>query len=293
MVTHAFFKALLFLGSGAVIHGMHHEQDMRRMGALRKVMPITAATFIVGWLAIAGVPPFAGFWSKDDILLAAYDKSPVLWALGLITALLTAYYMTRQVIMVFYGEARWHDRHEEQGAHGDFEPHESPAIMLLPLVVLAGLSIIGGGINLPFSHTTERLASWLEPVLGLHDSNTAKIPLAVVATVIALLGITASVLVYAKHRTKPIEPEVLANGWYYDSTVSKFMGGPGREAFDAVAWYDATVIDGAVNGIGRLVRGTGQRIRTVQSGNVRNYAAAIGVGVVLLLAWFVVVRGNL
>ncbi|MGZ4671436.1 MAG: NADH-quinone oxidoreductase subunit L [Ilumatobacteraceae bacterium] len=293
MVTHAFFKALLFLGSGAVIHGMNHEQDMRRMGALRKVMPVTAATFIVGWLAIAGVPPFAGFWSKDDILLAAYDKSPVLWAVGLITALLTAYYMTRQVIMVFYGEARWHDRHEEQGAHGDFEPHESPAIMLLPLVVLAGLSIVGGAINLPFSHTTERLATWLEPVVGVHDSNTAKIPLAVVAVAIALIGIAASVMVYAKHKRKPIEPVLLAEGWYYDAAVSKFMGGPGREAFDAVAWYDANVIDGAVNGIGRLVRGTGQRIRTVQSGNVRNYAAAIGVGVVLLLAWFVVVRGNL
>ena len=293
MVTHAFFKALLFLGSGAVIHGMHHEQDMRRMGALRKVMPITAATFIVGWLAIAGVPPFAGFWSKDDILLAAYDKSPVLWALGLITALLTAYYMTRQVIMVFYGQARWHDHADEHGAHGDVEPHESPAIMLLPLVVLAGLSIVGGAINLPFSHTTERLASWLEPVLGTHDSDTAKIPLAVLATAVALIGIAASILVYAKHRAKPIEPAVLAEGWYVDSTVSKFMGGPGRESFDAVAWYDATIIDGAVNGIGRLVRGTGQRIRVLQTGNVRNYAAAIGVGVVLLLAWFVVVRGNL
>jgi len=293
MITHAFFKALLFLGSGAVIHGMHNEQDMRRMGALRKLMPITAFTFIIGWLAIAGVPPFAGFWSKDDILLAAYDKSPVLWALGLITALLTAYYMTRQVIMVFYGEARWHDHADEHGAHGDLQPHESPPIMLMPLVVLAGLAIVGGVINLPFSHTTERLASWLEPVLGVHDSNTAKVPLAVIATAIALIGIAASVLVYAKHRVKPIEPEVLAKAWYVDSTVSKFMGGPGRETFDAVAWYDATIIDGAVNGVGRLVRSTGQRIRTVQSGNVRNYAAAIGVGVVLLLAWFVVVRGNL
>jgi NADH-quinone oxidoreductase subunit L len=293
MVTHAFFKALLFLGSGAVIHGMHHEQDMRRMGALRKVMPITAATFIVGWLAIAGVPPFAGFWSKDDILLAAYDKSPVLWALGLVTALLTAYYMTRQVIMVFYGKARWHDHHEEHGAHGDMQPHESPAIMLLPLVVLAGLSIVGGGLNLPFSHTTEKLTSWLEPVIGAHESDTAKVPLAVIATVVALIGIFASIMIYAKHKAKPVEPAVLAEGWYYDATVSRFMGGPGRKAFDAVAWYDATVVDGAVNGVGRLVRGTAQRIRTVQSGNVRNYAAAIGVGVVLLLGWFIVVRGNL
>ena len=119
MVTHAFFKALLFLGAGSVIHGMHHEQDMRRMGALRFVMPITAGTFIIGWLAIAGVPPFAGFWSKDEILLFAYDKSPVLWALGLVTALLTAFYMTRQVIMVFFGKARWNDKAAEHGAHGE------------------------------------------------------------------------------------------------------------------------------------------------------------------------------
>ena len=107
MVTHAFFKALMFLGSGSVIHGMHDEQDMRRMGGLRKFMPITAGTFIVGWLAIAGVPPFAGFWSKDEILLFAYDKSPALWAVGLVTALLTAFYMSRQVFMVFFGDERW------------------------------------------------------------------------------------------------------------------------------------------------------------------------------------------
>jgi NADH-quinone oxidoreductase subunit L len=293
MVTHAFFKALLFLGSGAVIHGMHHEQDMRRMGALRKVMPITAFTFIIGWLAIAGVPPFAGFWSKDDILLAAYDKSPVLWLVGLVTALLTAYYMTRQVILVFYGKARWHDAHQEHGAHGDFQPHESPKIMLLPLVVLAGLSILGGAINLPFKKTTEKLTIWLEPVLGSHESTTAKVPLAVVATVVALIGIGASIMVYAKHRAKPIEPAILAEGWHYDQAVSAFMGGPGRAGFEAVAWYDKTIIDGGVNGIGRLVRGAAQKIRTVQSGNVRNYAAAIGVGVVVLLGWFVVVRGNL
>ena len=126
MVTHAFFKALLFLGSGSVIHGMHDEQDMRRMGALRKLMPITAATFIVGWLAIAGVPPFAGFWSKDEILLFSLAKSPALYVLGLVTAVLTAYYMTRQVVMVFFGEAKWESRAEEHGAHGEFKPHESP-----------------------------------------------------------------------------------------------------------------------------------------------------------------------
>src|SRR6478735_3513967 len=173
MITHAFFKALLFLGSGSVIHGMHDEQDMRKMGGLRKLMPITAFTFIIGWLAIAGVPPFAGFFSKDDILLYAYAESPALYVVGLFTALLTAYYMTRQVMMVFFGKARWEDAHEEHGAHGDFKPHESPPIMLVPLVVLAGLTIIGGFMQLPFSADTKHLEHWLEPVIEFAEVDIA------------------------------------------------------------------------------------------------------------------------
>ena len=300
MVTHAFFKALLFLGSGSVIHGMHHEQDMRRMGALRKLMPITAITFIIGWLAIAGVPPFAGFWSKDEILLFAYDKSPVLYVFGLITALLTAYYMTRQVIMVFFGEARWHDHADEHGAHGDFEPHESPKIMLLPLVVLAGLSIVGGALQLPFNHNTKLLEKWLAPVVDIGERNITgtwaddnKYVLLAVAVVVAAAGIIASYLVYEKKRAKAVEPKVLEQAWYYDKGVSAFMGGPGRKMFDAVAWFDAKVVDGAVNGVGKLVRGSAGEVRKTQSGYVRQYAAALGVGVVLLLVWFVVIRGIL
>jgi len=126
MVTHAFFKALLFLGSGSVIHGMHDEQDMRRMGGLRKLMPITAATFIVGWLAIAGVPPFAGFWSKDEILLAAYDANAALWAVGLVTALLTTFYMSRQVFMVFFGQPRWNEPVEPVAADAEAEEATEP-----------------------------------------------------------------------------------------------------------------------------------------------------------------------
>ena len=293
MVTHAFFKALLFLGSGSVIHGMHHEQDMRRMGGLRLLMPITAGTFIIGWLAIAGVPPFAGFWSKDEILLAAWEKSPVLWVVGLVTALLTAFYMTRQVIMVFFGEGRWHDAHEEHGAHGDLKPHESPWMMVTPLVVLAGLSLVGGGLNLPFSESTERLAVWLEPVVGLHHFHTAKLPMAIIAIVVGLLGIAAGFAVYHFKRVKPVEPKILAEGWRYDSGVSAFMGGPGRKAFEGVAWADSRIVDGAVNGTAAVVKGTAGQVRKAQSGNVRNYAAAVAVGVVLLLAWFVVGRGIL
>ncbi len=300
MVTHAFFKALLFLGSGSVIHGMHHEQDMRRMGALRKLMPITAFTFIIGWLAIAGVPPFAGFWSKDEILLYAFAKSPVLYFVGLVTALLTAYYMTRQVIMVFYGESRWNDHAADHGAHGDFQPHESPKIMLLPLVVLAGLSVVGGAMQLPFSKDLHFLEKWLDPVIEFGEADISgtwaydnKYVLLAAAVVVAALGIAASVMVYSKKKIAPIEPKLLEQGWNYDKGVSSFMGGPGRKGFDGIAWFDAKVIDGAVNGVAAGVRGIAGQARKTQSGFVRQYASALGVGVVLMLLWFVVVRGIL
>ena len=237
MVTHAFFKALLFLGSGSVIHGMHHEQDMRRMGALRKLMPVTAITFIIGWLAIAGVPPFAGFWSKDEILLYVYANNRGLYVVGLITALLTAYYMTRQVIMVFYGEAKWKDHAHEHGAHGDFEPHESPKIMLIPLVVLAGLSVVGGAMQLPFSSKLHFLEHWLAPVV--HDAEADikktwaydnKYILLGVAVIVAFAGIAAAYAVYAKKKVKAIEPAILEQAWMYDATAAKLVGGPGRAA---------------------------------------------------------------
>ncbi|NDG67525.1 MAG: NADH-quinone oxidoreductase subunit L, partial [Actinobacteria bacterium] len=233
MITHAFFKALLFLGSGSVIHGMHHEQDMRRMGALRKVMPVTAITFIVGWLAIAGVPPFAGFWSKDEILLYVYANNRGLYVVGVITALLTAYYMTRQVIMVFYGEAKWNDHAAENGAHGDFTPHESPRIMLMPLVVLAGLAMVGGALQLPFSKKTAFLEHWLAPVVEESEAHIHetwayqnKYLLLGVAVVVAVLGIVAAFAVYAKHKIKAIEPKILEQAWNYDATAARLVGGP-------------------------------------------------------------------
>jgi NADH-quinone oxidoreductase subunit L len=340
MVTHAFFKALMFLGSGSVIHGMHHEQDMRKMGALRKVMPVTAATFIIGWLAIAGVPPFAGFWSKDEILLFTLaERGPVLYVIGLVTAILTAYYMTRQVILVFFGEARWgshanpaeaahlapaptgpadadvgaedaeavgrDEPHpiETHGAHGEFKPHESPGIMLFPLVVLAGLSIVGGLIQLPsFGFIPDdwqhRLEHWLEPVVEFGEAHITETSaydnkelLALLAVACALVGIGAAIAVYVKRVTAPAEPQLLADGWKYDSTISAFMGGPGRKAFDAIAWFDAKVVDGAVSGVGRLTTATAGEIRKAQTGNVRNYAGIVGIGVVLLLLWFVIGRG--
>ncbi len=313
MVAHAFFKALLFLGSGSVIHGMHHEQDMRKMGALRKLMPITAATFIVGWLAIAGVPPFSGFWSKDEILLFTLAESPVLYVIGLVTALLTAYYMTRQVIMVFFGEARWTshaneheaaegDEHLTHGAHGEFKPHESPPVMLLPLIVLAALSIVGGIMQLPpFAFIPDawrhKLEDFLHPVVepgeavisGTWAYDNMEL-LAAIAVACGLIGIALGIVVYARRKAKAVEPEILAEGWYYDRGVSAFMGGPGRWVFDAIAWFDKTIIDGAVMGAARVVWGSAGALRKGQTGNVRNYAGVVGIGAVLVLAWFVIVR---
>jgi NADH-quinone oxidoreductase subunit L len=299
MVTHAFFKALLFLGSGSVIHGMHHEQDMRKMGALRKAMPITGFTFIIGWLAIAGVPPFAGFWSKDEILLYVYANNPALYVVGLITALLTAYYMTRQVIMVFYGKARWKDHSEDHGAHGEFSPHESPKVMLIPLVVLAVLSIFGGAMQLPFSKKLHFLEHWLAPVveeseayIGKTWAYQNKYLLLVVAIVVALTGILISIAVYAKEKFKVVEPEILEQAWKYDATVSRVVGGPGASAFNLIAWIDANIVDGVVNGVGESIRGVAGSARRIQSGFVRTYALLISLGTVLILAWFLL-RGVL
>ncbi|MEO7555003.1 MAG: NADH-quinone oxidoreductase subunit L [Acidimicrobiales bacterium] len=292
MVTHAFFKALLFLGSGSVIHGMHDEQDMRRMGGLRKYMPITAATFIVGWLAIAGVPPFAGFWSKDDILLSAFDKSPLLWFVGLVTAMLTAYYMARQVFMVFFGEERFRETPE---AHGhDVEPHESPWTMTFPLVALAGLAVAGGVLNLPFADKWSVLPSlegWLEPVLEGREHvvdrpGAFKAALALGTALLAIAAIAAAYRVYIQRKAAAVEPEILEHGWYYDETISRFAGGPGREAFDDVAAFDKTVVDGAVNGVGSLVRLGGSKLRLVQTGYVRSYALGITIGALVMLGLF-------
>ncbi len=293
MVTHAFFKALLFLGSGSVIHGMHHEQDMRRMGALRKVMPVTAFTFIIGWLAIAGVPPFAGFWSKDEILLYVYANNRGLYVVGLITALLTAFYMTRQVIMVFYGKAKWNDHSAEHGSHGDLTPHESSWVMLTPLVILSGLSIVGGAMQLPFGKNFNFLERWLAPVVEESEAHIGetwayqnKYLLLVVAIVVAVVGIAASIAVYAKSWIKPIEPKVLEQAWYYDNAASRLIAGPGARTFNLITWIDANIVDGVVNGVGKLIQNIATSLRRAQSGFVRAYALLISLGAVVILAWF-------
>jgi NADH-quinone oxidoreductase subunit L len=313
LVTHAFFKALLFLGAGSVMHGLHDEQDMRRMGALRPLMPITATTFIVGWLAIAGVPPFAGFWSKDEILLGAWnsgDAGKVLWGIALAAAVLTAFYMGRQVFMVFFGEARWAGgtstseaqevaaaaeadelRGAELGEEHRLPPHESPWLMTVPLVVLAVLATLGGGLNLPFTGDTLVLEHWLEPVVGenlevVTVSTGAKWVLAIVAAAGAVVGIVTAALIYLWRRVRPVEPPVLAHGWYYDEAVTAFVGGPGHTGFEGVAAFDRTAIDGGATGVATLVQGLGRGLRHVQTGFVRSYALGVAAGVVAVLGYF-------
>jgi NADH-quinone oxidoreductase subunit L len=273
-------------------------------------MPITAATFIVGWLAIAGVFPFDGFWSKDEILAKAYFNGDyALWAVGLVAALATAFYMTRQVWLVFYGEERGRDQVTAEGDHRVHEPHESPWIMTIPLVVLAVLSTIGFVIDLPFEKSKLNLLDrWLAPVLrGAPEiratSFSAGFMLSTGALVIAVLGIVWGHAWYrnglhadgADPTVERLGPfaKVLANAYYLDVGLARFVSGPitsaARFLNDGI---DRGVIDGAVDGLGRAFRGAGGGLRKVQTGLVRNYALAIVLGAFLLVV-FVGTRATL
>ncbi len=323
MVTHAFFKALMFLGAGSVIHGMHgHDdpQNMKFMGNIRKWMPITFATYMVGWLAISGVFPLSGFWSKDEILLGAYQTSKPLWILGLVTALLTAYYMTRQVVLVFGGKERFlddahgaeshagesHDA-EAHGTHGHGAgPHESPAIMVLPLVALAGLAAIGGFINTPFKPKWEFLAKWLESGLipgteihafvtePAHVAGGTKIVLAVIASLCGFAGIFLGWSMWKRSADQPnLEVPLLKRAYGIDAILGKVITVPGMAISSFAAFvFDKKIIDGIVNGFGTVVQVVGGTVRKVQTGYVRQYALGLVGGLVLMVA-YVLVRTSL
>lgn len=317
VTTHAFFKALLFLGSGAVILALHHEQDMRRMGGLAKYLPITYWTMLAGWLAISGIPPLAGFFSKDEILASTFGThalpvsvGQILWAVGLVTALLTAFYMTRLMGLTFWGEPRWAEahiaHHGKDDAHGHHaEPKEAPPSMTIPLMILAALSVIGGFIGgfAPL-HIPNRFEAFLEPSAGLKVLGEEAVPhLAVsVEWMLVWASVAAAVLGiwfgWARYRTGLPENErelagvrkVLYNQYYYDWLMVKGIGLwlGGKIADWMWQFVDVRLIDGFVNGIAGFTGWVGNSLRRVQTGYVRNYAFTILIGAIVLLIWFLV-----
>jgi NADH-quinone oxidoreductase subunit L len=285
MITHAFYKALIFLASGSVIHALDGEQNIRKMGALRKLMPVTAVTMILAWLSIAGLPPFSGFFSKGSVLEAAFAKSPYLWVVGAITAILTAYYMGRLVYVVFYGNSRW------QEVTGGKQPHESPKVMTVPLVILAVAAVVGGALNLPF-HNLQFLGSWLSSTFGstlvtYKLGGTEKLLLLSADAVAAIVGIVVAWRAWSTAWQRPsLEPELLARGWYVDAFYDRAFARSGTklaEVTDEVV--DPKLIDGVVKGVVSLAVAVGGAGRKVQSGLVRSYLLIMVGGMVVLLGY--------
>ncbi len=293
MLTHAFYKALLFLGAGSVIHAMGDEQDTKRFGALARLMPITSITFLIAWLSIGGVPPFSGFWSKGDVLENAYAMSPLLYVVGALTAVLTAYYLGRCYLLTFRGKQRWAEARRD-GKGAGLHPHDPSWLMTLPLVVLAAASTVAGIINLPI-HPFDLLQRWLDPVVGaqlrqLHFSVGTEWVFAIGDAVLAALGVSIAIGLWRRVAEHPaLEPVFLRRAWYidwaYDSFVARGSTEVAQVTFDDV---ETKGIDGAVNGFGGLVAAAGRRLRTVQTGYVRNYALGLMGGLVLILAYVVV-----
>ncbi len=291
MVAHAFFKGLLFLGAGSVIHGLEDEQDLKRMGALRRYMKWTTITFTVGYLAIAGIPPLSGFWAKGDVLDNVWAHYKPLWVLGVITAVLTAYYMSRLEILAFGSEPRF-DKVGPNGEPAHHDPHESPWVMRLPLVILAFFAFFAGVLDLPWVHTHD-LQSFLAPVFAgtLYNDNLGNGALWALAFVDIAAAVIGVIVAYWLWRglevDKPaLEPQFLQRVWYWDDFYDTIIGRPGQRLATFCAWVvDARVIDGAVNGSAHLAKATGNAARKLQTGYARNYALGIALGMALIIAF--------
>lgn len=289
VITHAFFKALLFLAAGSVIHAMHHEQDIRKMGGLKSKLPITHLTFLIGCIAIAGVPPFSGFFSKDEILAAAYAKNPIYWFLGVVGAAMTAFYMFRLYATTFLGQFRGT---EEQAHH----VHESPVSMTLPLIILAVLSAVGGVMGVPeilggHHWLGHHLSSIIGEAAPLHLSHTTEWILMGSSVSIALVALLIAIGKYSKQADG--EPQTTLgkffyNKWLVDELYEKTIVQPlNRFAGFLKEVVEKNVIDGVVNGTGKLVQYGARQTRLIQSGQVGYYILFMVLGIVLMfLIWF-------
>lgn len=284
VMTHAFFKALLFLAAGSVIHAMSGEQDIRNMGGLSKKIKITFITFLIGCIAIAGIPPFSGFFSKDAILLAVYVKNPVLYFVALFGALLTAFYMFRLLFITFSGSFRGTDEQKEH-------LHESPSPMTIPLIILAVLSIIGGLIGIPevFMKGGDQFSQFLSPVIVQdHEhtvSHSTEYMLMGLSTGLVIVTIIFSWFQFRNYQRKEATGfgKVLENKWYVDELYDKIIVNPlNRFAGFLKNSIEKLVIDGIVNGIGRLVNYGGRKVRLLQSGQVGSYVLLMVLSMVLI-----------
>ena len=297
LMTHAFFKALLFLGAGSVIHGMGGEQDLRKMGGLRRQMPWTFRTFLLGSLALAGIPPLAGFFSKDAILWGAWMREgygPLLWAVGVVTAGLTAFYTFRLVILAFLGAPRY-------TASDPARVHESPPGMLLPLVVLAILSAVGGAVGIPaVLGGAHRIEGFLEPVVGAaaaSDTASHAVELVLMGASVAagLAGLVLAWSFYGKPAGRPerlagavpLVHRLLVGKYYVDEIYNAVIVNPLVRISRGFLWkgIDAGLIEGIVNGVGGVLGNLAGGLRHIQSGYVRTYAGWILAGCALIVAW--------
>jgi NADH-quinone oxidoreductase subunit L len=289
LATHAFFKALLFLGSGSVIHGLGGEQDMRKMGGLRRKLPVTYWTMLLAGGALAALPPLAGFWSKDEIVAAAFlGGYPVLWAVGILTAVLTAFYVTRAMWLTFHGEPRDHHLYDHA--------HESPAVMTLPLMALAvGTVVLGIAIGFPpetgFIHRFLGPAVEVEGLVEPVPEAATILVLAAISVAAGVLGIIVGLSMYVRHRPDPTAVSraagpvyrLLVNKYFVDELYDRRIVEAFRAAFGAMWAFDVHVIDGLANRLGWLAAMGGSSLRRAQTGIVGNYALTIVAGLLVVL----------
>jgi len=310
LMTHAFFKGLLFLAAGSVIHGIGGEQDMRKMGGLRVYMPWTFVTMGIATLAIAGIPPFAGFWSKDEILWKAYSASPVYWLIGVITAFITSFYMFRLMYMTFGGEyrggaaaeAHGHDSHgHDDHGHGH-GPHESPWVMLGPLVILAVLSVFGGfvGYGNRFEHFLAPVFQGASEVVETSPEavkSSLEYLLMAVSVSVAGLGWLLAYLLYSRRPQLPARIAASLGGlytavshkYYIDELYAVLFVKPLIDGSTTILWHgvDQGVIDAAVNDSATAARHVSDNVRHMQSGNLRSYAGWVAAGGAVVIAYMV------